>query len=247
MAEIGSNLVGIIDKYGEDIKLIKPNYNLVTKTYDEISPTVYDLKLSALPATKAAYNMVDREYLFTGKITLPQMPQGEKISDLKGCFLTRSIMPDVRYLLFSLILDPIEPTTMATLYTAQCNENIEVQRSSKVLNEFGDKVDGWVTFANICGYGNTEPRSQKKTQDGFFDESIYVITIPSRYKVSTGMRIIKKTFADGEIAKIAFRIESIDTSLTDFNEETDEIYGVTRCQLSKGEVIENEPNNGAEI
>ena len=223
-----------MQELGEPIKLYKSSFDNDSKAYDLLPPTVYDLSASILPATKAAYNIIDREYLFTGSMTLPI---GVDANHLRGSYLTRDIMTGFNYLLFSIIGEPISSTSLATVYLAQCNERVTIQKKSSGPNKYGDIVETWVDYVTVDSYFGETLRSRKETQDGSFDDSIYSIIIPAKHMVSTDMRILKTSFINGKVGLSVYSVESIDTSLIDINSDTGEIYGVLHCQLKKDSAV----------
>lgn len=219
---VSNAFIDVLDSTGETITVNFPEGSIYPNT---------DFKIGMIPATKAAYNMIDREYLFTGQMNLNKNIPFEF---LRGVYFDRAIMPNNKYILLSVILNPVGPTELATVYAVQCNEQITIQKLETVYDEvIQENVQKWVDiFTDVYAFFNTVVRSEKETQDGSFDQAIYTLTIPARYKVSPNFRIIKNSFVDGNLSKIAYKVQSIDTSLVDVG-LNEEINGVLFCQLSK--------------
>lgn len=222
MTEIGNSFYDILQDMGETITVAF----MQDLVYNEVQ-----LRASIVPATKAAYNMVDREYLFMGDMTLDE---SIPLNILRGCYFTRNIYAGYKYLMLSVIPNPANTKMLSNIYACQCNEIISVQQLSKVYDPvISEYVEGWNNIhENIDVFFNTVVRSEKSTQDGSFDQAIYTLIVPAKYAVSPNQRVIKKSFVNGILTDIAYKVESADMSLVDIG-INGEIWGVVFYQLSK--------------
>lgn len=221
--EIGSDFRNILEEMGEKINIQLADV-----------PAGLDLFVSMVPATKAAYNMVDREYLFLGEMALDENVHS---SFIRGTYFTRYDYPNYNYILLSVIPNILLPNGLASFYACQCNENIDIQKLDNAVDPItGEDIQQWVTiFSGINCFFNTVVRSEKSTQDGSFDQTIYNLTLPAHFKLSPNMRVSKESLVDGEIKRIAYKVENADTTLTDLI--NGQLYGVCYYQLSKDMVV----------
>lgn len=214
----------------ESIDIYSLHKNEETNRYHLTAPIKHNAVL--IPSTKAAYNAIDREYLFRGQMTLPKDIAPEY---LRGAYFKRNNeRTNNNYLILSVIPDSMAMDLYSTIYAAKCTMSVSVQYA---LNKNND----WRTIAQCMVYANIETRSPKSTQDGASDDAIYTMYLPATFKISADrMRIIRKSVVDNQIKMVSYKILNVDDSLSEYELEQNEILGSVKCQLTREtrEVVE---------
>lgn len=194
-------------------------------------PQVEITKMSITNATQAAYSLVDRELLYKGNFVLPLK---FRATDLSGQYFERALIPGTQYLIISSILEPTN-SKLGFLYAVQCNEIISICKTEEKKDEWGNTKNIYVLDkekSNINCYFYSILRSFKVQNDGKLDQAMYTLLLPSRYKLSPMQKIIKKSFLNGEYTDEYYLVNSIETALTNVN-ENEEISGIISAQLTK--------------
>ncbi len=218
---------------------MKDFYNVVASLGEPIyvmrndidgTPKVYPLKACLTNATQAAYSLVDREYLFKGDMTLPDE---EDCCNLAGLYVKRDLLPDRDYVLISVIAQPIN-NRIAYIYIVECNDEIDLCEATEIEDEFKNVVQVFKPYEKgVKSYWTTVLRSNKVTNDGLLDQTIYTALFPARYKISPFQRIIRKTYANGEYKNVNYQVESVNTDLMNVNPNNGEVTGVISVQLTE--------------
>lgn len=215
-------------------------YNLVEKLGENITITridsdgeihEYKLKASLVPATSAAYNMTDREYLLKGDMTLPQ--DLENVGLLSGCYVVRDLKPMEKYILLSVIsVDVCDKVSY--VYMLQCNTRATICEPVEIEGEYESITNAFLPYAEdiICNF-STVLRSMKSTIDGSLDQTIYTIIMPGKFPISPEQRIIKKNYENGIYKDVNYKVESVSTDMLKINSDTNEYYGIVSAQLSE--------------
>ncbi len=213
----------ILSKMGENITI---QYELEDGAVEEIQT-----KASLVTATDAAYNLTDREFLFKGDVIVPL----DVTRELSGMKFIRELYPNKKYIFLSLI-EQQHAYSVSKMFAVQTNSKITICKSEERIDpETEDSNNVFVPYAiDLDAYFTTVVRTQKYMQDGSLDQSIYACIVPSKYKVSPNMRIIRRVFIDGEISEQAYKVESVDFALTELdNSAVSGFTGILNMQLSE--------------
>ena len=224
---VGKQFEKAINKVGEVIYI-------TTTNGDTDMPTFERLKVSIDNATQAAYSIVDREFLYKGQMILPKSIPIDKIS---GRYFAREIQPDRVYMVIS-IIPMFTSSKIGFIYGVECNEEINLLRYENTgkQDEYGTDIYDFIPFQkNIFAYFTTTNRSQKEMTDGNKDQTIYNLILPSKFCLSIGDTVEKQSFINGKYQMEKYKVDSIDTALTDVYEELKEqkIEGVIVAQMVK--------------
>ncbi len=195
-------------------------------------------------ATEAAYNVTDREFLFKGDMVLPQTCPKRNIS---GMYFRRLIVPQKEYMFLTSIEQYIgNISDYRYIFAVQVNEYVDLCEQVEFTDENFNVTSIFAPYAtNVGVYFTTVVRSQKSTQDGSLDQTIYNCMLPAKYKIAPDMRIRKNSFVveqeqiDGKTVytrkykKTNYKVESVDTSLVVYDENKKSFTGVIAAQLSE--------------
>ena len=215
-----ADLYGVVKELGEDVE--------ITQTLGGNKKKI-KARLSVVPATKAAYNMIDRAFLLWGNIA---SDTSFSCVPLEGAYLKRAIEPNATYLVYSIIPNAGFPNKLGEIYCSRCTDIVTVKRKKDSIDsEWGYTKTEYITVEeDICAAFNTATRSGKITKDGTFDHTIYNCVLPARFKVSKGDHIIKKSFVNGELTEEVYEVESAMLELV-HGKDDGEIYGIASYQL----------------
>jgi len=222
---LGQNFLRIVnDPRMSEVIEIKPlKFDENSGTY-KFSGKTYKQRLSRRPATRAAYNPVDREMLFRGNLTLPKNVSYET---LRGCYAVMETQPDSICMILSVIPETSIPEGLCVAYICKCNKKIHILKP-----ESEERRSEYYIHDTVMGYAFNATRSDKRTQDGNIENTIYNIYLPAVYKLSPYDRIAYETFVDGVLGTAKFRIESVNDALSDFETIPDGVSGAVMYQLS---------------
>lgn len=233
-SHINNRFKKLLNKLGSDI--IIEYY-----TEDEF-PMFFSTKVSIIPATEAAYNVTDREFLFKGDFIVPSIILPEKLA---GQYFYRDGISGKKYIFLSAIVYPEYPD-VGYMYAVQSNEKINIYEPYKVTDEYLNQSTVFKRKkADIDAYFTSTLRSTKIQNDGLLDQAIYSLTLPARYMLAPMQRISRMEFAEvekhdengnkyfeTELTEVNYQVESIDMSLVQIN-MFGEINGVLSAQLTK--------------
>lgn len=219
---VGSNFYELMQDQGEDYTITRQD------------GSTYTGKISMIANTRSSYMLAEREYLFNGVATFPDM---KAQSEFRGCYFQRELAPEKTYIMVSTMPEPTTPH-VATMYCVQCNETVSLANLETVDNEFFDKVTVPVKFAeNVKCYFDSTMQRQNRRNDGNIENTLFFAQIPARYGLSVDQVVLRKAFKwDDTLKKNVlveerYRVESIDLSMTEVTEDG-EIYGIMDTQLS---------------
>lgn len=208
---IGKNFHNLILDMGED-------YSLETKDGEE-----WVGKISIVAKTASSYMMAEREYLFNGTATFPNI---EAQTDFRGCYFTRQINPNMTYILVS--TTPKDTTEyVADIYAVGCNASVSLAYAKEITTDRGNrKIVPEIYVEDIPVYWDSTLQKQRRSSDGNFDQSLYFMQIPARFGLAQDEIVIRKMPQYNEKTKknewvdTKFRVESIDVAMISPN-----IYG----------------------
>lgn len=220
---IGNNFYNTLLDIGED-------YTLTTHDGEE-----YKGKISVVAKTASSYMMGDREFLMTGVATFPDI---ESQSKFRGCYFTRQIAPNRKYILVSTI--PKDTTEkMAEIYAIGCNATVNLAYLVETEDKRHNRIFVPEVYAeNVSVYWDISLQKQQRSSDGNFDNTLFFIQIPAHYGLSQDEVVIRKApirnskTHELEIIETRFRVESVDFSLSSINEDDETISGIFDVQLS---------------
>lgn len=218
------------------------SYIIVEYDIGEQYPMFFFTKVSIIPATEAAYNVTDREFLFKGDFIVPDIVLPEKLA---GQYFYRDGIGGKKYIFLSAIIYPEYPS-VGYMYAVQSNTQISIYDPYKFTDEYlNEKTVFKRTQANVYAYFTSTLRSAKIQNDGRLDQAIYSIILPARYKIAPEQRISRMEFVEvekvdengnkyyeTELAEVNYQVESIDMSLVQID-MFGEISGIVSAQLSK--------------
>lgn len=201
---IGKNFHNLILDMGED-------YYLETKDGEE-----WVGKISIVAKTASSYMMAEREYLFNGTATFPNI---EAQTDFRGCYFTRQINPNMTYILVS--TTPKDTTEyVADIYAVGCNASVSLAYAKEITTDRGNrKIVPEIYVEDVPVYWDSTLQKQRRSSDGNFDQSLYFMQIPARFGLAQDEIVIRKMPQYNEKAKqnewvdTKFRVESIDVAM----------------------------------
>lgn len=201
---IGKNFHNLILDMGED-------YSLETKDGEE-----WVGKISIVAKTASSYMMAEREYLFNGTATFPNI---EAQTDFRGCYFTRQINPNMTYILVS--TTPKDTTEyVADIYAVGCNASVSLAYAKEITTDRGNrKIVPEIYVEDVPVYWDSTLQKQRRSSDGNFDQSLYFMQIPARFGLAQDEIVIRKMPQYNEKAKqnewvdTKFRVESIDVAM----------------------------------
>lgn len=201
---IGKNFHNLILDMGED-------YSLETKDGEE-----WVGKISIVAKTASSYMMAEREYLFNGTATFPNI---EAQTDFRGCYFTRQINPNMTYILVS--TTPKDTTEyVADIYAVGCNASVSLAYAKEITTDRGNrKIVPEIYVEDIPVYWDSTLQKQRRSSDGNFDQSLYFMQIPARFGLAQDEIVIRKMPQYNEKTKknewvdTKFRVESIDVAM----------------------------------
>lgn len=201
---IGKNFHNLILDMGED-------YSLETKDGEE-----WVGKISIVAKTASSYMMAEREYLFNGTATFPNI---EAQTDFRGCYFTRQINPNMTYILVS--TTPKDTTEyVADIYAVGCNASVSLAYAKEITTDRGNrKIVPEIYVEDVPVYWDSTLQKQRRSSDGNFDQSLYFMQIPARFGLAQDEIVIRKMPQYNEKTKqnewvdTKFRVESIDVAM----------------------------------
>lgn len=207
---IGKNFHNLILDMGED-------YSLETKDGEE-----WVGKISIVAKTASSYMMAEREYLFNGTATFPNI---EAQTDFRGCYFTRKINPNMTYILVS--TTPKDTTEyVADIYAVGCNASVSLAYAKEITTDRGNrKIVPEIYVEDVPVYWDSTLQKQRRSSDGNFDQSLYFMQIPARFGLAQDEIVIRKMPQYNEKTKqnewvdTKFRVESIDVAMISPNIE----------------------------
>lgn len=209
---IGKNFHNLILDMGED-------YSLETKDGEE-----WLGKISIVAKTASSYMMAEREYLFNGTATFPNI---EAQTDFRGCYFTRQINPNMVYILVS--TTPKDTTEyVADIYAVGCNASVSLAYAKEITTDRGNrKIVPEIYVEDVSVYWDSTLQKQRRSSDGNFDQSLYFMQIPARFGLAQDEIVIRKMPQYNEKTKqnewvdTKFRVESIDVAMISPNIDGD--------------------------
>lgn len=200
----------IVAKHGEDVKFGRQM-----------------LKASIVESTKATYSLAGRAYFVQGQVF-----KGNPAIKV-GDYFERKIDNNT-YFVNTLLPEP-QAEDLFFMYAVMCNVKISIYRDTeKTRNDYGDEVSKTITVAeNVCCYLDAATRSNKGTNDGKVDQSIYTLMLPHTFMLSEGDIVHSELNIKGESGIGVFRVESVGT----------QVIGIDNAQLL---LIGKKENNDVE-
>lgn len=186
-----------------------------------------------------AIGTAEGEYLYTGMITFDSYEQQTK---LRGCYFTFDNVPTNKYFLVSTFFEGFTPN-VAMVSCAACNEKISIvshYKENEEKDEFGRPIGEPTPIyiaQDIPVYMTMFNKEAKDTAGGGLPETVGYISMPARYTISTNNIIEKNGFTfnkatnQNEYKKLKYKVESIDTSLTDVY--NGELFGSVKFLLKE--------------
>lgn len=176
-------------------------------------------KASLKESTKAVYSLANRACYFEGNILV-----NDSIINVGDYFIREC--DNNNYFVSTLLPEPTDTTTMY-IYCVKCNVQLTIQREKQTgTNPVGKPIIEYVDVegaTDILGFRDISTRSDKVTNSGSLDQTIYTLTLPQTYVLSKGDRIIMPTNIGGAEASEKYEVESTGNQLV----------GVTTAQLTK--------------
>lgn len=174
---VGKNFHNLILDMGED-------YSLETKDGEE-----WVGKISIVAKTASSYMMAEREYLFNGTATFPNI---EAQTDFRGCYFTRQINPNMIYILVS--TTPKDTTEyVADIYAVGCNASVSLAYAKEITTDRGNrKIVPEIYVEDVPVYWDSTLQKQRRSSDGNFDQSLYFMQIPARFGLAQDEIVIRK-------------------------------------------------------
>lgn len=197
--------------------------NIVKRLGETISFGETNIKASLKQSTKAVYSLANRAYYVEG--------QNEVNAAIAvGSYFTRPCDNSNIYFVVSLTSDNAADDVQY-MYAAKCNAEITIARKSAepVINEFEEETYPFNTiFSGVKVFRDFAVRSQKSTNDGLLDQTIYTLMLPHSFMLSEGDRVVMKTNVAGEYKDQNYKVESISSALVDLSG----VGGIDFAQLS---------------
>lgn len=197
--------------------------NIVQQLGETLKFGNISVKASLKQSTKAAYSLANRAYYIEGQI---------EINDIVkvGAYFNRNCEKDNVYFVVSLASEDIT-NDIQYMYAAKCNAEITIARKSTepITNEFGEETYPFIPiFSGVKVFRDFAVRSQKTTNDGLIDQTIYTLMLPHSYMLSESDRVIMKANVAGEYKDQNYKVESVSSALVDLSG----IGGIDFAQLS---------------
>ena len=185
------------------------------------------LKASIVESTKATYSMAGRSYFVQGQVF-----KGKPAIKV-GDYFKRKVDKNT-YFINTLLPEP-QAEDLFFMYAVMCNATISIYRTvESVRNEYGDKESNTILMdKDVCCYLDVSTRSNKATNDGMIDQSIYTLMLPHNFMLSEGDNITAPMNISGETGTGIFRVESIGS----------QVIGIDMAQLL---LIGKKENNDGE-
>lgn len=201
---IGKNFHNLILDMGE-------NYSLEKKDGEE-----WVGKISIVSKTASSYMMAEREYLFNGTATFPDV---KSQMDFRGCYFRREANPDMIYILVS--TTPKDTTEyVADIYAVGCNASVSLAYAKEITTDRGNrKIVPEIYTEDIPVYWDSTLQKQRRSSDGNFDQSLYYMQIPARFGLAQDEIVIRKMpqynekSNQNEWVDVRFRVEAIDVAM----------------------------------
>jgi hypothetical protein len=202
--ESTKELYSVVRSLGEDVSITQTINNTVE---------VINAKMSVIPAARATYNLVDRAFLLSGSLALDI---GDNYPAIEGSYITRTIEPDSKYLVYSKSVDAGYSSYLSDIFCSKCTDVIKLKRKSKTYDTWGQAIETFNDLATgVYACCNTAPKNLKITPDGKIDQSIHNLVIPARYGLSKGDRVAKSTFINGVLTEVLYEVDAVETSLVE--------------------------------
>lgn len=161
------------------------------------------IKSSLTSSTKAVYSLTNRDCFVEGQ-TVKGSP-----SIANGDYFQR-LSDDNTYFIMTL-----SPETFADdlfyMYATKCNAIISIQRNVEVRDEYsGDLISGgWQdVYTDVKCYRDVVTRTNKMTNDGGKDQTIYTLIIPHKYLISENDRVVMMSNQEGTEKLTNYKVES---------------------------------------
>lgn len=201
---IGKNFHNLILDMGED-------YWLETKDCEE-----WVGKISMVAKTASSYMMAEREYLFNGTATFPDV---QSQMDYRGCYFKRESNPDMTYILVS--TNPKDTTPYAAeIYAVGCNATVSLAYAKEVTTErMNRRIIPEIYVEKVPVYWDSSLQKQRRSSDGNFEQSLYYMQIPARFGLALDEIVIRKMpqyndkTKENEWVDTRFRVEAIDVAM----------------------------------
>lgn len=177
--------------------------NTVNEFGEELTFETQTIKSSLVASTKAVYSLTNRDCFVEGQTIKgsPNIANGDYFQRLSD---------DSTYFITTLL-----PETFASdlfyMYATKCNVNITIQRENEERDEYtGDLIgDGWEdVHTDVKCYRDIVTRTNKMTNDGGKDQTIYTLIIPHKYLISENDRVVMLSNQKGIETLTAYKVES---------------------------------------
>lgn len=195
------------------------------------------IKQYASIAPHRTTNTTDGAYWYRGAMTFDGV---EQQNTLVGEYFTRQTNSGPKNILTAVMPENSTPR-MATVYTVECNETIDIishYQGTGEYDDFGEEIVEPVYLAqNVdCYMTMTLERLDSETA-GSFVQTITTLTLPAKITISTKNIVLKNSFVFDDKQKknvyqpVKYRVESIDTSMMDVVDG--KIVGILKCLLTE--------------
>lgn len=177
--------------------------NIVKRLGESITYGTQTIKASLKESTRAVYSLANRACFIEG-----QTIKGNPAMACGGYF--QRICDSNTYFIATLMQEPFADDVFY-MYAIKCNATITIKRLSEERDsETGDLIgDGWSTIhSNIKCFKDIATRSNKATNDGLLDQTIYTLIIPHTYLISEGDRVVMKSNQNGIETDTNYKVES---------------------------------------
>lgn len=196
----------------------------------------YTVPASLKQSTRQVYNLAPREFYFEGQTAYTY----DGVNRIKaGDYFVRKSVPDYRKYYVASLVPETYSNDLGYIFCIQCNANITLARIETIETE-SNFIDKEVIYADsIEAYFTTIPRSYQRLNDGNLDQTIYTALIPAKYQVCVEDRLKKRNFIYYKDSKevsfsyVSYRIESIDTALMTYDNNTQEVSGIIQVQMTE--------------
>lgn len=185
--------------------------NIVKRHGENITFGEQTIKASLKESTKAVYSLANRAYMVEGQ-TIKGNP---KISC--GDYFQR-VSDNGTYFVTTLMIEPLA-SDLFYMYATKCNTTISIQRYVEERDTFtGDLKEEWNDiFTDVKCFKDVATRSNKMTNDGGKDQTIYTLIVPGVYVISENDRVVMKSNKDGQAIDTNYKVESVGNQVEGIN------------------------------
>jgi len=177
--------------------------NIVNELGEILDFGTQTIKASLKSSTKAVYSLANRACFVEGQ-TIKGNPQ-----IASGDYFQR-VYDNSVYFITTILTEPLADD-LFYIYATKCNTTITIQRQTETRDTFtGDLInDGWGTIhSDIKCFKDVATRSNKTTNDGLLDQTIFTLIIPHSYLISEGDRVVMTSNQKGIETDTNYKVES---------------------------------------